>query len=122
MVSLKTPEPKGLSQADFVSIKEYVPYLEAQLEFAKMKEEMEKFKEAQFNVNHDKGGQGDRGVVVEEGSVERDEGGTGERDDEEAGAKDLRFIKGAEKAKNPGKLIIGEIQRFTFQTSKKVQG
>ena len=73
MVALKTPEPKGLSQADFVNIEAYVRYLEVQLEYAKMKEEMEKFREAQFNVKREEGGQGDHDAVFEEGPVERDE-------------------------------------------------
>ena len=73
MVALKTPEPKGLSQADFVNIEAYVRYLKVQLEYAKMKEEMEKFREAQFNVNREEWGQGDHDAVVEEGPVERDE-------------------------------------------------
>ena len=122
MVALKTPVPKGLSQADFVNIEAYVRYLEVQLEYAKMKEEMDKFREAQSNVNREEGGQEDHDAVVEEGPVERDEDRAGGRGDEEAGVKEFRLIKGAEKAKNPGKLVIGESQRFTFQTTKKVQG
>ena len=95
MVSLKTPKPKGLSQADFVNIEAYVRYLEVQLEYAKMKDEIEKFKEAQFYVNHEEGGQGDLDAVVEEGPVERDEGRVaGERGDEKAGAKEFRLITG----------------------------
>ena len=63
MVALKTPEPKGLSQADFVNIEAYVRYLEVQLEYAKMKEEMDKFREAQSNVNREEGGQEDHDLV-----------------------------------------------------------
>ena len=62
-----------MSQADFVNIEAYVRYLEVQLEYAKMKEEMEKFREAQFNVKREEGGQGDHDAVFEEGPVERDE-------------------------------------------------
>ena len=130
MVSLKTPEvPKPMSRADFVSVEAYVKYLEQQIEFTKMKEEMQKLKrnmekgpvteEAADEVPLEDLGP-DEEADVESGG--REESEEEEMEGQEEGVEKTRFIKGHSKAKNPGKLVVDEKQRFIFNSARSFEG
>ena len=128
MVSLKTPEvPKPMSRADFVSIEAYVLYLEQQIEFTKMKEEMAKMKrdmgkrapEEDEVTMEDLGPDEEADVGGGEGEEEEEEEEEVEVEREEGG---IRFIKGYSTARNPGKLIVGEKQRFVCGSSRNFEG
>ena len=120
MVSLKTPESPRLTRQDFASVAAYIQHLEMLVELDQMRRALNKDKREKRNLGNNL----DNEIEVEQEEQLGDDG-EGVQDKVEEGHVDqveenvFTLHKGKESLKNPGKLVVGEKQQFTFHYAKK---
>ena len=123
MAPLNAPaSPPPMTRADFVNVDAYIRHLELQVEYGKIKSALEKERQAvdRASQNREELLLREEQEVLDEAVNAEDVGGAEELDQVEEAVENL-FLRGYDRSTNPGKLIVGNRQRFTCQRTQKIE-